>query len=79
MGADKNFGANFGANFGVNATQQKIIDLMIVNPHIKAQEIADAMGLTKRNVEYAIRALKKEGIIQRVGAAKNGLWVVQNH
>ena len=73
---NKNFGVNFGANFGVNATQQKIIELMIANPHIKAQEIADKTGITKRSVEYAIRALKKANIIEHTGAAKNGKWVI---
>jgi len=71
------FGANFGANFGVNATQQKILDLMVDNPSIKAQEIADTIGLSKRNVEYAIRALKKSGIVERAGAAKDGRWIVK--
>ena len=73
VGTDK----GFGINFGVNATQRKIVDLMISNPHIKAQEIADMIGITKRNVEYAIRTLKKEGIVIRVGAAKNGQWMVK--
>jgi ATP-dependent DNA helicase RecG len=69
---------DFGVNFGANETQQKILELMIANPNIKAQEIADAIGMTKRNVEYAIRALKKAGAVDRVGAAKNGRWVVKH-
>ena len=54
-----NFGVNFGANFGANETQKKILDLMVANPKIKTQEIADTINLTKRNVEYVIRGLKK--------------------
>ena len=68
---------DFGANFGVNATQQKILDIMAANPGVKVQEIADAIGLTKRNVEYAVRALKKAGVLDREGAAKNGRWVIK--
>jgi ATP-dependent DNA helicase RecG len=71
------FGANFGANFGLTAIKQKIIELMLANPRIKAQELADETGVTKRNVEYAIRALKKAGVVDREGAAKNGRWVVK--
>ena len=49
---------------------------MIANSHIKAQEIADKIGITKRSVEYSIRDLKKSKIIERNGAAKNGKWIV---
>ena len=78
-GNDRNddFGVNFGANFGINETQQKIITLMLSNPHITAQAMADILNLTKRNVEYAIKALKAAGLVERVGAAKNGRWVVK--
>jgi len=76
-GNSNDFGANFGANFGVNETQKKILDLMVANPSVKALEIAEAIGFTKRNVEYTIRALKKAGIVEREGAAKNGRWVVK--
>ena len=71
------FGANFGANFGINETQQNIIALMLANPHITTQSIADALNLTKRNVEYAIKALKEAGLVERVGATKNGRWGVK--
>ena len=58
-GTVNDFGANFGANFGVNVTQLKILGIMAANPGAKIQERADTVGLTKRNVEYAVRALKK--------------------
>jgi ATP-dependent DNA helicase RecG len=50
---------------------------MLENPQIKTQEIAEALGFSMRNVEYAIRALKKTGVIERIGATKNGHWVVK--
>ena len=71
------FGTNFGVNFGINETQERIIALMRTNPHMTAQAMADALNLTKRNVEYAIKALKAAGLVERVGAAKNGRWVVK--
>ena len=71
------FGVNFGENFGVNATQKKIISIMISNPNVKTQEIADTIGLKKRSVEYSIRMLKDAGIVKRAGAAKNGHWTVK--
>ena len=71
------FGVNFGVNFGLNSTQNKIIELMSVNPNIKTQVISDETGLSKRSIEYAIRILKEKGIIERIGADKNGRWSVK--
>jgi len=51
--------------------------LMLENPKIKIQEIADRLSFTKRNIEYAINSLKKAGHIERVGADKKGYWVVK--
>jgi predicted HTH transcriptional regulator len=51
--------------------------LMLKNPQIRTQEIADELNLTKRNIEYAIRALKKDKLINRIGADKNGHWAVK--
>jgi len=76
-GRNDDFGANFGVSFGINETQQKIIAQMRTNPHITAQAIADALNLTKRNVEYAIKTLKGAGLVERIGAAKNGTWIVK--
>jgi ATP-dependent DNA helicase RecG len=49
---------------------------MRVNPTISAKALADEIGIAPRNVEANIRALKKLKLIDRVGAAKGGYWVV---
>ena len=73
---DVNFGVNCGVNFGVNQTQGKMIKLMAENPEITAGKMAEAIGITKRQVETNISKLKASGIIERVGADKKGYWVV---
>ena len=50
---------------------------MLENPQIKTQEIAEKLDFTKRNIEYAIRRLKKAGIVERIGADKKGYWLVK--
>jgi len=67
---------NFGANGGVNEIKRKIVDLMIENPKVTAEQIANSMETTKRRVEYNISQLKKAGTVERIGADKNGYWVV---
>jgi len=66
-----------GINSGINNVRQQIIGLMIANPSITTQMIADKLLIDRRNVESHIRALKKLGAIERVGARKNGHWVVR--
>ncbi|MDR2821009.1 MAG: putative DNA binding domain-containing protein [Desulfovibrio sp.] len=73
----QSIGVSVGANVGVNETRQKILNLMSESPSITAQQIADKICLTKRRVEANIRVLKNAGLIERVGADKNGFWRVR--
>jgi len=58
----------------VEKTGEKIIDLIHQNPEITIKEIQEATGLTRRGVEYNIDKLKKEGVLERIGADKGGYW-----
>jgi len=53
------------------------MELMAGNPSITIQQIADALKTTTRRINYYIKVLKETGIIERVGADKNGYWVVK--
>ena len=66
-----------GINGGISNIPQRIIDLMSSDPSITTQKIADEIGIDKRNAESHIRSLKKLGLVERVGARKNGLWLVK--
>jgi len=68
---------NFGLNFGLNNVQKNIIELLRNNPKTTMADIAETMGMTKRNIENHIGRLKKNGIIEREGAKKNGRWIVK--
>ena len=46
-------------------------------PTISAEAIAQKIGIAQQNVAANIRYLKKAGIIERVGPAKGGRWVVK--
>ena len=82
---DANCGVNFGVNCGINCgincgvhkTKTKIVDLMTENPKTTVGEMAKSIKTSKRNLEYHIRELKKTGIVERIGANKNGHWVVK--
>ena len=77
------FGVNpeeFGVNpeeFGETTTGKKILEIMSAKPAASAKTIADEIGVTTRAVEKSIRKLKDTGLVERVGSAKGGHWVVK--
>jgi ATP-dependent DNA helicase RecG len=69
---------NGDVNGDVKAFKTKIIELILEDSHISILQIADILKTTKRRVERQINLLKEEGNIERIGADKNGHWVVKN-
>ena len=57
-------------------TQEKIINLIKKNPSITQIEMARELNLTRDGISYNIRKLKENGIIERVGSTKNGIWKI---
>ena len=43
---------------------------------LSAASLAETIGITPKAVEKHLAKLKAEGIIQRIGPAKGGRWVV---
>lgn len=56
--------------------EEKILNLISSNSKITARELADAVVLSIAGVEKAIRILKKEGRLKRIGPDKGGHWEV---
>ena len=59
-----------------NTTQEKIIKLIKKNPSITQVEMAKILNLTRDGISYNIKVLKNNGIIDRIGSTKNGLWKI---
>lgn len=57
-------------------TREKILRLIQAQPTISTQELAEALEITRKGVEWQIRRLKEEGLIKRVGADRGGYWEV---
>lgn len=57
-------------------TQEKILKLIRENSNITQVEMAKILNLTRDGVSYNIKILKKNGIIERIGATKNGSWKI---
>jgi predicted HTH transcriptional regulator len=74
-----NIRANVRANIRVNETQKKIMAIMVKNPGITAQMLSSEIGITERNVRTNITKLRKAGLVDRVGADKNGGWIIKEN
>ncbi len=61
----------------LNPTQQKIVDMIMDNPRITQTAIAEKLSLTTRAVKKSIKELTDKGIIERIGAARGGTWMVK--
>ena len=55
-------------------TRAKMLSLISENPHITTSQLADAIGITPKGIEWQIAQLKKDGLLKRIGPAKGGRW-----
>ena len=60
----------------LSANEKQIIELIKADKNISIAEIVIKTGLSRPTVTRAISALKEVGILQRMGAKKNGYWVL---
>ncbi len=57
-------------------TRVKMLSLISENPQITTAQLADAIGITPKGVEWQIAQLKKDGLLKRIGPTKGGCWEV---
>lgn len=73
VNADK-FGDTSETSKKVSKTAQKIIDLVISDPSITADNMANKIGVTKRAIEKNIKNLRDMGLLVHEGSDKSGYW-----
>ena len=57
-------------------TSQKKIELIRNNAEITTQEMAEFIGIDRRNITRNIKKLQDQKIIRRIGGDKGGHWEV---
>lgn len=73
VNADK-FGDTSETPKKVSKTAQKIIDLVISDPSVTADNMANKVGAMKRAIEKNIKNLRHMGILVHEGSDKAGYW-----
>jgi ATP-dependent DNA helicase RecG len=65
-----------GSPIGSPPTEERILQLLANNPRYSAQQMGDALGISKRDVMKQLEKLKQQGRLSRIGSAKGGRWEV---
>ena len=58
-------------------SRDKIIALLAQDGKLSASSIAQNIGISSKAVEKHFARLKAEGVIERIGPAKGGKWIVK--
>ena len=69
-------GSPIGSPIGSPPTEERILQLLASNPRYSAQQMGDALGISKRAVMKQLEKLKQQGRLSRIGSAKGGRWEV---
>ena len=57
--------------------RDKIISLLSEDGNLSATSIAEIIGISSKAVEKHLARLKADGVIERIGPAKGGKWIVK--
>ena len=72
----KNIDRILSVNLPVNKTQRYLLELLIENPKLTYNELAEKMNKTRETVRTNLRTLEEKKLVKRIGADKNGHWEV---
>lgn len=64
-------------NVKITANQKKILEAIKQNPFVTQEELSQIVGIAKLNINKNMKKLQEQGIIERVGADKNGKWIIK--
>ena len=59
--------------------EQELVEMMAKDPSVTLKELSELAGMTPGQVNGIVKRLREKGIVERVGARKNGRWIVKAH
>ena len=65
-----------GFHPSANRTRERMLALIAADPAITIVRMAEEVGISKKGIEWQLRALKSAGRIERIGPDKGGRWRV---
>ena len=61
----------------LNASEQRILSLLANDSHLTIVDLSQKTRLSEAGINKILASLRKKGVLERVGANKNGYWVVK--
>ncbi len=65
-----------GAETQLSKSEQRVVKLLSADAHITIGALSRRLQLSEAGINKVLAALRKKGVIERVGANKNGFWKV---
>ena len=65
-----------GKEVKLTKTEKKVLELLVKNSDLIADELAEEIGVTVRTIQRAYSSLQKNGYLERIGSKRNGKWMV---
>ena len=65
-----------GDEVQLSKSEQRVVKLLVTDPRITIGTLSRRLQLSEAGINKVLAALRKKGIIERVGANKNGSWKV---
>ena len=59
-------------------TRVALLNALANDGRLSIPQLAQALGKSERAVERAIKGLREQGVLERLGPAKGGEWKVKN-
>ncbi len=72
----RNDGINEGRNLRLDEADRVILAALTSDGRLTADDLAVQVGKSRATVERRLAKLRAAGILRRVGATKNGMWIV---
>ena len=61
----------------LNGSEQRVLSLLANNSHLTIVELSQKAHLSEAGINKILASLRKKGVLERVGANKNGYWIVK--
>ena len=64
-------------NEPLNEPLKSVLEVICRNPYLSKEQIAAEIGKSRATVTRSLSKLQNDGVIQRIGADKNGCWKIE--
>lgn len=61
----------------LSSSEQRVVSLLANNSHLTIVELSQKAHLSEAGINKILASLRKKGVLERVGANKNGYWIVK--